>query len=205
MPIIFCLFIIFCLWLSYELKKGNKAIEAKEKQYWEREHNSNFVKKQSTDELVRITLPDNLPFHHDTDNQQLKNVEEKIKKLSSMEIINLTGYSNTDLKYKFGTANLDYLTTCDNNFLHLVTNLNQWSAILYDLNMNEDCKIVLDFAISINADASDIYLRRAQLCVLENDSQYIDKLIDNAKELSTIRKNHIIDKLNEMMIELMAN
>ena len=205
MPIIFCLFILFCLWLSYELKKGDKARLAKEKQFWEREHNSNFVKKQSTDELTRITLPEYLPFHNDTDNQHLKNIEEKIKKLSSVEIINLTGYTNTDLKYKYGTSNLDYLTTCDNNFIHLVSNLNQWSAILYDLKLYDDCKIILDFAISIKADASDIYLRRANICVMENDSTCIDKLIDSATELTTIRKDYIIDKLNEIMIELMAN
>lgn len=199
MPIIFCLLIIFCFWLSHQMHKNDEQSAKQSKEFWELEQKANFTRKQSTDDLVRITLPDTLIFHPDSTNTELVAIEDKIKDTCSHEIINLTGISNTELKLKYGLANLDYLSECDGYFTRLVCQLKEWSELLYKQNLINDCCNVLDFAISINADVTDIYLLRAKIYLADNDSDGVRHLIECAARLNTIRKNSIMDKLSQLL------
>lgn len=199
MPIIFCLLIIFCFWLSHQMRKNDEQSAKQSKEFWDLEQKANFTRKQNTDDLVRITLPDTLIFHPDSTNTELAAIEDKIKDTCSHEIINLTGISNTELKLKYGLANLDYLSECDGYFTRLVCQLKEWSKLLYKQDLINDCCKVLDFAISINADVTDIYLLRAKIYLADNDSDGVNHLIECAARLNTIRKNSIMDKLSQLL------
>lgn len=221
MPIFFCLFIIFCVWFSYEVKKSNSLSAKHKEDYFEREHEANFTPKQSTDELVRITMPDNLPFHdyNNCDDEcqasniinnntidlnavsEINYIENKICDTFSHEIINLTGYTNTDLKLKYGRGNIDYLSECDGYFTQLVSQLLTWAKLLNKNELHDDCKKVLDYAISINADSTDLFTMRATYYVSDNEIDKINSLIDIAQTLNTIKKDIIISKLNDILIE----
>lgn len=201
MPIFFCLLIIFCVWLSYELRKSDKIGRKQADEFWQREHDSNFVRKQSTDNLVRVVYDDTLVYHDDCDNEELLSLERKIQDTFSHEIINLTGITNTELKLQYGMANLDYLSECDGYFTRLSTQLMEWANLLYNLGYKEDCKNVLDYAIACKVDVSDIYILRGTMFLENEDYDGISELIDNALLLPTIKKDSIALKLNAMLAD----
>ena len=199
MPIFFSLLIIFCVWLSYEIKKSDRLEAGYREDYFDKEHRANLTRKQSTDSLERITLPGNIIFH--PDNPELSSIENKIKETFEHEIINLTGYSNTDLKLQYGVANLDYLSTCDGYFTRLVTQLKDWCVQLKSLGLDADCKDVLDFAIAIRSDNTEIFLMRAGYYIKDNETDKINQLISVAASLNTINSKLIADKLGALLID----
>ena len=199
MPIFFSLFIIFCVWLSYEIKKSNRLEASYKEDFLKKEHEANLTRRQSTDSLERITLPDNIVFH--PDNPTLSPIENKIKETFEHEIINLTGYSNTDLKLEFGRANLDYLSACDGSFTRLVTLLKDWCIQLQSLGLDADCRDVLDFAIDIRSDNTDIFLMRAGYYINDNEADKINMLISVAASLNTLNSRLIADKLSALLID----
>lgn len=199
MPIFFSLFIVFCFWLTYEINKSDKLEAKYQEDFFANERKANLTRKQSTDDLVRITLPDDFIFH--PENDELNSIECKLKDTFSHEIINLTGYTNTDLKLAYGRANIDYLSECDGYFTKLVTQLQSLASALYENELHEDCKKILDFAISIKADNSYFFVLRAKYYIKDNQIDNINNLIDIARSLNTISSSLIVDKLENILID----
>ena len=92
LPIILMWFIIFILWLNYKLRKSQK----KDSSFWDREAQSNAVRKKSIDSLNYIIISENsLPFFSSND-ENIRELETRVLELSKDKIVNLTGYTNTE-------------------------------------------------------------------------------------------------------------
>ena len=50
-------FIVFVIWLSYEIKKSNRSVTQQEKSFWEKERQANLTRKKSLKDLAYITIP----------------------------------------------------------------------------------------------------------------------------------------------------
>ena len=64
--------------------------------------------------------------------------------------------SNTDLKLQYGTANLEILTENENNFLEFVALLPDYATELVEAGQKESAIMLLEFAVSVNADSRKI-------------------------------------------------
>ena len=117
-----------------------------------------------------------------------------------MDIINLTGVSNTDLKLSYGAPNFPYLSQCDQNYTDLVRCLNQWAQVLLLEYKTSQAQVVLEYAVSIYSDVSTTYDMLAKLYVEQKASDKILKLIDVAEQLETLLKPQIIKKLEEAYV-----
>ena len=126
MPTFFCLVILFVIWFTYERKK-NEPDYSKSKAFWERERKASFVPRQSMDDIAFIDLPEEIiPEAGPDSSDELKDVIEDLHRLPGAKICNLSEYSNTDLKLKYGTGNFNDLSAADNNYTRLI----QWSGKL---------------------------------------------------------------------------
>ena len=97
-PTFFAIFVTFLVWLSIKLRKTNK----KDDSFWQREAEANNVRKQTLDNLDYITIPiDSLPFFYGID-KNLEELQNTITSLSSCTIVNLSNYTNTELKLMYG-------------------------------------------------------------------------------------------------------
>ena len=68
--------------------------------------------------------------------------KEILRSLSTQKIVNLTGYTNTDLKLSYGTANITCLTEYDQNYTLLVSTLQKWAEVLYRGGAKKECRQV---------------------------------------------------------------
>lgn len=196
MPIILCCLLIFIVWLTYQKKKNEKIAKQKSESFWSRERESNLTRRKDISQLHYITIDfKKLPFF-DTDNKEIEYIQNQIKKLKDCKILNLSGISNTDLKLTYGTANLNELSTCDQNFTLLIRSLNTWGQLLYDNNQKEACECVLRYAIECGSDISNTFILLATLYQQQGCTNRIHELMEHAKTLTTPMKASIINKLS---------
>lgn len=192
---ILLLTVIFTFYLSKANQKSKLALKA----FWEKESQANSTRKADISNLEYIKIPlNNLPIL-DTADEKLTSIQNSIKDLSEKPILNLTGVSNTDLKLKYGVANMNYLSVCDNNYTLLVRNLYSWGDYLYELDMKKEAITVLEFGIQCKTDISKNYILLAHLYkdMLEDDK--INDLLLVAMSLQSLTKDTIIKALKEIM------
>lgn len=193
--------ILFVVWLTVKIKMSDRKVKQSKEAFLENEVNANLTRKQSLDDLDYITIPLNkLPFY-ENDCKEIISAQESIKTLSEKKIVNLTGISNTDLKLKYGAANLELLMEYDRNFTDLSRSLYSWAYELYNADKINDAKTVLEFAVQCKSDISKIYTLLATIYKETGESSKIDNLISSAEELNSLMKNSIIKSLKSFLAE----
>ncbi len=203
--------IVFCIWLKIMTNRTNKKAREANSEFWERERLANNVRKKSLDDLDYITIPvDELPFGAITDNSDVTYIEKRIRDLSETKIVNLTGFSNTDLKLEYGTANITVLIRYDTNYTSLVTSLQRWAKFLTEAELYSEAARVLEFAISTRTDVTEsykllykIYSEYLTLKPSELDSK-LDYLIGIASSLNSLSKDTILNFLNSKKSDVLT-
>lgn len=195
---IFASFIILCLVLMRTIKKQRKIEENNEKLFWAREREANNVRKKPLDNLEYITIPlDKLPTNVLLDDANIQDYIYIVQGLSQNPIVNLTGYTNTDLKLEYGTANITILTEYDQNYTLLVSTLQRWADALYSQGYQEDAITIMEFAISTRTDTSRTYYLLAEYYRDHQQTEKIYHLIEVAEGLNSFHKKTIVRTLQE--------
>lgn len=205
---IFSIFIVFLVLLNIHVRKSNKSDEAVKRAFFERERAADSARKKPLKNLNYIHIPDDIPpritFALSGDARE---AAERIRqmKYDEVKIVNLTGYTNTDLKLEYGAANISDLVIYDTNFSSLVTALQDCGKALYEAGKYEDAKSVLEFAIQCGTDIRESYrllidMYRTKL-FLDKDtaSQKISSLLTVAETLKSLSKDSIIKSINEAL------
>jgi len=196
--IILASLIIFCSVLSMNLKRSKKQGKETEQSFWNREHKANSIRRKPLDDLEYITIPmDRFPTGLLLDNPEVKDCIETLEILSRQPIVNFTGYSNTDLKLEYGTANITALTEYDQNYTTLVRILQKWADQLLDNGYSKEAEILMEYAISIHTDISKTYYKLAEIYAIRLEKEHVLKLIETAETLRSANKKFIVRTLQE--------
>ena len=192
---IFCSVMILCYVISrtnaYQKNKSEKERQA----FWNREREANSTRKKDISSLDYINV--------DIESFPVKNLEaidsslyNELKELSAKKIINLSQYTNTDLKLMYGVANLNLLTQYDENYTRLIVLLNKIGKVLYDYP--EDAKAFLEYSVSIGSDIRQTYEMLANIYMDKKDEKAFDRLLESAEKLSSLSKSTIITNLHNI-------
>lgn len=122
---------------------------------------------------------------------------ETLRYLSNQKIVNLTGYTNTDLKLEYGTANITCLSEYDQNYTLLARTLQRLAEILYKSGRIKKARTVLEFAVSTDTDVSHSYYLLADIYDAEGEYDKKAALIEKAGSLRSTMKNVIVRTLQE--------
>ena len=200
--------LIFILILHHNLTKGKKVQQQKEKDYWDREFSANYVRKNTLDDLTYISFSaepfyplnllgaDTCPEFLET-NPEVKGILSRFLFLEKQNIVNLTKYTNTDLKFKYGVANLNILTEYDTNYNELITLLHNYGSIYMKEGYETQALSIFEYAISIETDISGTYMICAKIYQKNNQWDKIQWLKKESEKISTSRKDSIVRKLQE--------
>lgn len=194
----FASFIVFCIWLGYEIHK-HRNLEAKSyDDFWQKENQANSTRKKPLDDLAYISIPlDTFPFSLFPENEQVAEYQQIIRELSTVSIVNLTGISNTDLKLRYGAANIDVLSLYDQRYTTLVRVLQDWAFFLYQSRYPTEAKVLLEFAVRT---CTDIYASYELLIKIYEEGQeasQITKLLPYAQQIHSISQKRILALLEE--------
>lgn len=184
--------------MIFGFKKSSRDNSQRKESFWDRERRANVSRRKDISSLNYISIPLNqLPFI-DTDDDEILEYHKSINRLATMKILNLTGITNTELKERYGVANLTELTDYDNNYTTLVNTIARWGARLIELEYIDEAVTVLEYGLSVGTDVSRNYLLLADIYRTRGEYDRIDALITRATTLKSLMKNSILTKLNEI-------
>lgn len=181
--------------------KTNKNRENAAKTFWDKERESNFVRKKDISNLPYIIIPmESLPFQ-DTDNSDINRYQDTIKRLADRKLLNLSSQTNTDLKLAYGAANFPFLMDCDNGYTELIRTLQQWGKALYNSNNLSDARTVLEFAVVCKTDIAASYTLLGDIYSSSNSTEQIKSLLEAAKLMNSPNKNNVVSYLKNLLCE----
>ena len=172
--------LLFCLLYFLSRQKSKREEEDKERKFWERERESNFTRKKSLDNLNYVTIPESI-LHMTPVTEEIESFLRDLKDLSAYKIVNLTGFTNTDLKLEYGTANINILSDYDFHYTKLVTILQKLAELLHENSNDADAIHVLEFAVSTGTDVSKSYYLLAKLYHDAGTPEKITNLINRPR------------------------
>ena len=191
-------FILFTLIISYNLKKQARRNRRNEQDFWTRENQANSVRRKPLDNLIYIRIPlEQFPTHLLNDNSTVLECIATLETLAAQKIVNLTGWSNTDLKLEYGTANITVLSEYDQNYTLLVRTLQKWADELINAGYEKEASTIMEFAVSTNTDVSNTYYRLADYWISHGESFQVERLIHTAEGLRSSNRNAIVRHLKE--------
>lgn len=194
----FASFIIFLIWLSYEISKSRRIGEKAQDAYWERENAANNTRRKSLDNLRYIVIPfDSLPMETLKEDEKIMEFHKTLHYLSESPIVNFTGFSNTDLKLEYGAPNIDLLARYDQSYTTLARTLQQWAEKLYQAGYVQEAKQILEFSISTDTDVSGSYRLLASIYSKEGETGKIKELEDRVRHLKSASRNIIVRILQQ--------
>lgn len=146
------IFIFLIIIFRYYSHKHTVNQEQVIQDFWDKEQKANHVRKQNIDNLDYITLsPDLIPGSLHTEE------EEILLSLVSKRMLDLTEYTNTDLKLKYGTANLEVLSHYEQNYVTMIRQLPVYARQLFDAGYTKEAQKLLEFGMTLENNSGSIY------------------------------------------------
>ena len=192
----FTAFFIFVLVLNISLRRNSRKQDAVDRQFWEQELKANATRRQDISGLDYIIIPSEIiPLNLHTE------AEKKLLALTSCQMLNLKGQSNTELKLKYGVANLEALGQYEANFSSFQSILPVSAKELMEAGQKEDAVKLLEFAVEKDADATPIYRLLANLYQENNQKEKLLQLLEKAKTLTSLSGRIITEDLTKLITQ----
>lgn len=192
--------IIFCAVIHHTVKKNIRRQKNLDDDFWERENRANSTRRKSLDGLNYITIPlAELPTELLSEDETVRGYIRTLRDLEKTPIVNLTGYTNTDLKLEYGAPNITLLTRYDQSYTLLASTLQLWADALLEAGCAEEAATVMEFAVSTETDVSRTYYRLAEYYLSSGRPEEISRLTETAEKLRSVSRNQILRHLKEYL------
>ena len=191
-------FLVFIIIVAIFNKRTTRLHKKRNEDFWKREREANFVRKKSLDDLEYIAIPfSSFPMDVAADDEIIASCHRDLESLRDEKIVNFTGYSNTDLKLAYGTANITVLTQYDQNYTLFVRALQEFGKRLYELGYHDEALTVLEYAVSTRTDISGTYYLAASIYHEKGQPDKIKHLLFVADTLQSAMREPIVRTLKE--------
>lgn len=192
---------ILCGVLHHNLRKKNPGEETVTS-FLARESAANGTRRKDISDLPYISVPfDTLPLditlNDEKKQSQIANYKAVITDLSQKKMLNLIGVNNTELKERFGPANLEALTICDQNYSNYIRTLHLFAEAIYD-EYPEDSVKILEYCISIGTDISKTYELLGRHYLMNRQTDRFLSLYEKIPDTASISGKVILNKLEEI-------
>lgn len=191
------------LWIRYQLNKSKNLGESASSAFWKREEQANHTRNKPLDSLVYITVPLNdLPLETTTD-PKLIELQSALTEIASEKIINLSHYTNTELKLAFGTGNFNYLAQCDENYILLLKTLEELAAYHTKIGQIESAIVFYEYAVRCDSENVQTYVSLAKLYSLQDNTSKLISLRHHVEQSPYKNKAFLLRHLDQVRLDEM--
>lgn len=155
---LFFLIILFVVWLGYEIKKTSRATKKDSEAFWKKEHDAFLTPRKPIDDINFITIPDEVipaaltrvpDGYEDEDGEELmaelNAMIGEFRKLAGSQMADLSAYTNTELRLRYGAPNFTELSNADTAYTRLVQLIPSMVKTLRELGLNEEASKLIEF------------------------------------------------------------
>lgn len=195
LPIFFITFVLFVGILALKRRRQERKQQDLNESFLDRERRANMTRKQDISNLnfLKFSL-DALPDERYPD-ETLLMLETDLIGYHDAKIINLSRYSNTDLKLMYGAANFNQLCLYDNNYHTLANTLLVYAKRHQELGHVKEAIHVLEYAVSLRMELGQVYLLLAQLYQEQGAPEKIEELKQALSTMDEDFLSHTLPKL----------
>lgn len=186
------IFMIFIVVLTVCLKRNTHKEKQRQEAFWERESRANSTRKKDLSTLDYIQIPPELLQDSCNGDQSLRQELCTLSDLSQKKIVNLNHYTNTDLKLKYGAANLPVLMEYDENYTTLICTLVKIARNLTEQSHAAEAIPYLQFGVTCKSDITENYVMLASLYRELHQDTELMQLYSNIRELPSANKDSIL-------------
>ncbi|MCR5700766.1 MAG: hypothetical protein K6G76_01330 [Lachnospiraceae bacterium] len=192
--------------LNHNIRKANKKNEKKTiESFLKREDNANLVRRKDISNLPYIHVPlEHLPLDitlkDEKKQSKIENYHKQITYLSEKQMLNLIGISNTELKERYGVANLEKLSTYDGNYGRMLSNLQNYAATIYD-EYPDEAVTILEYMINEGTDISSTFELLGSYYIQNGNPDACKKLYDRIPDKNSVSGKMIQEKLDRILEE----
>lgn len=204
-PIIFIVFLIFVFLFRYKMNQQEKATHRSNELFWEREKKSLFIRKKTLDDTIYLKADiSKFPKYSleqfiEWQAKKLYKVQEDCLYYASQPMVNLSNMLNSEIRLKYGTANLTLIESYENNYISYTKQLYQLGKGFYDINRDDDAITVLEEGIRMGSDISHNYILLGKLYCKTNQTVKFQDLYNKTTYIESLTKHKIIDELNKLI------
>lgn len=196
--IIICTF-IFLGWMFYEHQKVRKSEQEATQDFWAREEEANRTRKKDISHLPLLSVKESeiptVATSEDTITYYIGQIQNIIKE----PMLDLSEYSNTDLKLAYGVGNFKTLSDYDENFNSFLMNLSNLARAYAKSGFYEQARDTYLLALRYGSLKVSDYSELAQVYLDMDQPENITKIITEVEDGSHPRKNTIVDSLREVL------
>lgn len=198
--IYFICFLIFCAWRAYEQHKSERLEQKATDDFWARELEANHTRKKDISHLplLKVTQED-LPEIYSADPSIVPYIDQLYESIK-LPMLDLSEYSNTDLKLAYGAANFKTLSQYDNNYTTFLSALSNLAHACCEKNLYQEAGLLYEAALSYGSKQLSDYTELATVYLKSDSPENITKLINRVEAADHPRKNTIIESLQQIML-----
>lgn len=191
------------------MKKASTGFEEAIEEFKEKEQKANYTIKNIKDLEFKYMYPNKeiFPFkEYDETNEAFKIVIKKqnlAKRKLDFEMIKLPlGLTNTELKSMYGINNFEKIIFLEEQYNGFIRAIFEWANALYDIGEENDCKIILEEAVRLEGDISQIYALLSEIYFKNNEKDNLIKLRELVISYDLSLKEKTLQIIDEKICKL---
>lgn len=197
--IYFICFLIFCAWRFYEQRKSERLDKKASDEFWAREEEANHTRKKDISHLPLLEVKESEIPMTDSDDESILYYIDHICEIIKRPMIDLSEYSNTDLKLAYGVANFNTLSEYDENYNTFLLALSNLARAYSRAGLYKEAKDCLELALYYGSRKRSDYTDLTEVYLKLDSPEDITALIRRLEEGCHPRKASIIDAIQEVL------
>lgn len=196
-PLICCCILAGCL-----LLKQRKAQELEDKateSFWERESRANSTRNKDISDLPLLHIQESELPDNGSDDETILYYIGLLRQNIKHPMIDLSEYSNTDLKLAYGVGNFKTLSDYDENYNTFLLNLTNLARAYNHAGKYDDAEKTYRLALQYGSQKLSDYTELAKNYLKLGKRHEIERLMDEIKHSGHPRKTSIINALQEIL------
>lgn len=188
--------VLFGFIIQRAIRRSNHMTEKEKREFWEREARAEHTPPSSIENLKWIHFPEKLPLDIKCSSSKAKSLEDTLSSLKGKRIVDLSSYSNTELKLTYGTENITILSKADSNYLVLMRTLDSLAEIYKKEGFDDENAALLQFAVDSGSESVQHFEELAEYYFQHENIKALRHLQELSQDLPNNRQAAVSSKLD---------
>ena len=199
-PVYLICFLIFVAWLFYEQRKSQKQEKKNSDEFWARETEANRTRNKDISQLPLLHVQESEIPLVQTDNPSVLYYIDHIRDLIKSPMMDLSEFSNTDLKLAYGVGNFKQLSEYDQNFNSFLSALSDLALSYTEAGYLPEAQDTYRLAFYYGSQKVSDYTGLADVYLRLEQPEHITALIEEVEAGTHPRKSSVIRALQEVLM-----